>query len=57
MPDIDPQELKSRPNICGAFEQGGTENPYAVMQDIQQCMEEHAGIVRNQRGLGVGWWC
>src|SRR5262249_43994749 len=36
------------------FEEGGTENPYAVMQDIQRCMEDHAGIVRTKEELERG---
>src|SRR5207247_4688978 len=36
------------------FEESGTENPYAVMQDIQRCMEDHAGIVRTKEELARG---
>ena len=46
--------MKSRPNTWWRLEQDGTENPYAVMQDIQQCMEDHAGIVRTKEELERG---
>jgi succinate dehydrogenase / fumarate reductase flavoprotein subunit len=55
MPDIDPQEVEAAAQyLVAPFEQGGTENPYAVMQDIQQCMEDHAGIVRTKEELERG---
>ena len=55
IPDIDPQEVEVAAQFLVApFEQGGTENPYAVMQDIQQCMEDHAGIVRTKEELERG---
>jgi succinate dehydrogenase / fumarate reductase flavoprotein subunit len=58
MPDIDPQEVEAAAQyLVTPFEESGTENPYAVMQDIQRCMEDHAGIVRTkeemERGLVV----
>jgi succinate dehydrogenase / fumarate reductase, flavoprotein subunit len=58
MPDIDPQEVEAAAQrLVVPFEESGTENPYAVMQDIQRCMEDHAGIVRikeeMERGLVV----
>ena len=36
------------------FEESGSENPYAVMQDIPRCMEDHAGIVRTKEELERG---
>ena len=55
IPDIDPQEVEvAAQYLVAPFEQGGTENPYAVMQDIQQCMEDHAGIVRTKEELERG---
>jgi succinate dehydrogenase flavoprotein subunit len=55
IPDIDPQEAEAAAQyLVAPFEEGGTENPYAVMQDIQQCMENHAGIVRTKEELERG---
>jgi succinate dehydrogenase / fumarate reductase flavoprotein subunit len=55
IPDIDPQEVEAAAQyLVAPFEEGGTENPYAVMQDIQQCMENHAGIVRTKEELERG---
>src|SRR5207247_6248645 len=55
IPDIDAQEVEvAAQYLVAPFEQGGTENPYAVMQDIQQCMENHAGIVRTKEELERG---
>jgi|SwirhirootsSR3_FD_contig_81_1051336_length_7467_multi_3_in_0_out_0_3 succinate dehydrogenase / fumarate reductase flavoprotein subunit len=55
IPDIDSQEVEvAAQYLVVPFEQGGTENPYAVMQDIQQCMEDHAGIVRTKEELERG---
>jgi len=55
MPDINPQEVEvAAQALVAPFEAGGTENPYAVMQDIQRCMEDHAGIVRTKEELERG---
>src|SRR5262252_8522840 len=55
IPDIDPQEVEAAAQyLVAPFEEGGTENPYAVMQDIQGCMEDHAGIVRTKEELERG---
>jgi succinate dehydrogenase / fumarate reductase, flavoprotein subunit len=55
IPEVDPQEVEvAAQYLVAPFEQGGTENPYAVMQDIQQCMEDHAGIVRTKEELERG---
>src|SRR5574341_1886200 len=52
MPDINPQEVEvAAQALVTPFEESGTENPYAVMQDIQRCMEDHAGIVRTKEEL------
>jgi succinate dehydrogenase / fumarate reductase flavoprotein subunit len=55
MPDInvDEVEIVAR-QLVVPFEEGGTENPYAVMQDIQTCMENNAGIVRAKAELERG---
>jgi succinate dehydrogenase / fumarate reductase flavoprotein subunit len=55
IPGINPQEAEAAAQyLVAPFEEGGTENPYAVMQDIQQCMENHAGIVRTKEELERG---
>jgi succinate dehydrogenase / fumarate reductase flavoprotein subunit len=54
-PDINPQEVEvAAQSLVTPFEESGTENPYAVMQDIQRCMEDHAGIVRTKEELERG---
>ena len=55
IPDIDAQEAEAAAqHLVAPFEENGTENPYAVMQNIQQCMEDHAGIVRTKEELERG---
>ena len=55
IPDIDAQEVEAAAqHLVASFEEHGTENPYAVMQDIQLCMEDHAGIVRTKEELERG---
>ncbi|MEE8395850.1 MAG: fumarate reductase/succinate dehydrogenase flavoprotein subunit [bacterium] len=36
------------------FDEPGTENPYTVMQDLQHCMENNVGIVRNKADMEKG---
>lgn len=36
------------------FEQEGGENPYTLTQELQECMERHAGIVREEAELRQG---
>jgi succinate dehydrogenase / fumarate reductase flavoprotein subunit len=55
MPEINPQEVAvAAQSLVTPFEDSGTENPYAVIQDIQRCMEDHAGIVRTKEELERG---
>jgi succinate dehydrogenase / fumarate reductase flavoprotein subunit len=36
------------------FEDGGTENPYELQQELQQCMEDNVGIVRTRAEMEKG---
>jgi succinate dehydrogenase / fumarate reductase flavoprotein subunit len=55
MPEINLQEVEvAAQSLVTPFEDSGTENPYAVIQDIQRCMEDHAGIVRTKEELERG---
>jgi succinate dehydrogenase / fumarate reductase flavoprotein subunit len=55
MPDINRDEVEiAVQQLVAPFEEGGTENPYAVMQDIQTCMENNVGIVRTKAELERG---
>ncbi len=46
---LDPLERQAKQN--GAGSGGSGENPYQVQYDLQDMMQEHAGIVRNEKDL------
>lgn len=55
MPDINTDDVEAAAqSLVTPFEEGGSENPYAVMQDLQTCMEANAGIVRTKEELERG---
>ncbi len=55
MPDINMDEVEAiAQSLVAPFEESGTENPYAVLQDLQTCMETNAGIVRTKDELERG---
>ena len=55
MSDINADEVENAARqLVAAFDGGGAENPYAVMQDIQTCMENNAGIIRTKAELERG---
>ena len=55
MPEINLPEVEvAAQSLVTPFEDSGTENPYAVIQDIQRCMENYAGIVRTKEELERG---
>jgi succinate dehydrogenase / fumarate reductase flavoprotein subunit len=54
-PAINPDEVEAAAReLLIPFNEGGTENPYAVLQDLQQSMEANAGIVRTKDDLERG---
>jgi succinate dehydrogenase / fumarate reductase flavoprotein subunit len=58
VPQVNEEQVRAIQQIANApFEDAGTENAYAILQDLQQSMETYVGIVRNQgdleQGLGV----
>jgi succinate dehydrogenase / fumarate reductase, flavoprotein subunit len=50
----DAQAEEERRLLERPFESGGTENPYAIHEDLQAVMAEHAGIARTGEGLRQG---
>ena len=55
MSDINADEVENAARqLVAAFDGEGAENPYAVMQDIQMCMESNAGIIRTKAELERG---
>jgi succinate dehydrogenase / fumarate reductase flavoprotein subunit len=51
-PQVDEAQVRASVKVADSpFEDGGTENPYAILQDVQQSMESHVGIVRTQSEL------
>ncbi len=55
MPDINTDEVEAAAqSLVTPFEDGGSENPYAMIQDLQTCMETNAGIVRTKEELERG---
>ena len=55
LPAINPDEVEAAAReLLAPFNEGGTENPYAVFQDLQQSMEVNAGIVRTKDDLECG---
>ncbi|HUJ75668.1 MAG TPA: FAD-binding protein, partial [bacterium] len=55
LPQVNPQQVQELVRIANApFEDGGSENPYAILQELQQSNETHAGIVRTQEDLEKG---
>ncbi|HKI99072.1 MAG TPA: fumarate reductase/succinate dehydrogenase flavoprotein subunit [bacterium] len=54
-PSVNPDQLREIEHTALApFGDGGTENPYAVMQDLQKCMETNSGIVRDKTEMERG---
>jgi succinate dehydrogenase / fumarate reductase flavoprotein subunit len=54
-PAINPDEVEAAAQeLLTPFNEGGTENPYAVLQDLQKSMEANAGIVRTKAELERG---
>jgi succinate dehydrogenase / fumarate reductase flavoprotein subunit len=52
---INPDEVEAAAQeLLTPFNEDGTENPYAVLQDLQQSMEANAGIVRTKAELERG---
>ena len=53
--DLPSEQLKNLEQLClEPFNPERTENPYALMSDLQQTMELHAGIVRTQDEMEKG---
>jgi succinate dehydrogenase / fumarate reductase flavoprotein subunit len=51
-PKVHEDQLKAITRIADSpFDDGGTENPYQILQDLQQSMENLVGIVRTQADL------
>jgi succinate dehydrogenase / fumarate reductase flavoprotein subunit len=50
----DAQADEERRLLQRPFDGGGTENPYAIHEDLQAVMAEHAGIARTGDGLRQG---
>ena len=54
-PEIDADEVaQAEREDLAPFEGRGDENPYALLQDLQKCMETYAGIVRTRADLQQG---
>jgi succinate dehydrogenase / fumarate reductase flavoprotein subunit len=51
--NVDEVDAAAR-ELLAPFNEGGTENPYAVLQDLQKSMEANAGIVRTKVELERG---
>jgi succinate dehydrogenase / fumarate reductase flavoprotein subunit len=55
MPEVNPDQVKDIERVAlRPFEDGGQENPYGVMQELQRCMETNSGIVRTHEELAKG---
>ena len=53
--DLPSEQLKNLEQLClEPFDPERTENPYALMSDLQQTMELHSGIVRTQDEMEKG---
>jgi succinate dehydrogenase / fumarate reductase flavoprotein subunit len=54
-PAVNEDQVRAIQKIANApFEDSGTENAYAILQDLQTSMETNVGIVRNQAELERG---
>jgi succinate dehydrogenase / fumarate reductase flavoprotein subunit len=52
LPRVDPAQVAAAEREALApFERDGGENPYAVQQDLQECMQELVGIIRTEDEL------
>jgi succinate dehydrogenase / fumarate reductase flavoprotein subunit len=52
LPPVDPEQVAAAEREALApFERDGGENPYAVQQDLQECMQELVGIIRTEDEL------
>jgi succinate dehydrogenase / fumarate reductase flavoprotein subunit len=55
VPQVNEEQVQAIQKIANApFEDSGTENAYAILQDLQTSMETNVGIVRNQAELERG---
>ncbi len=54
-PQIDPKQIKDEQSrIQKIIQRTGKENPHAILEEMNEVMESHAGVIRNEKGLQEG---